>query len=100
MLIDAWVIPVSDTVFTDTSCQKLKPHKPKELNHVSVLYSPNVLNEYGKDVLIEISGGYSYHHSTRLIAKYRFYIDLRLAALDNIFARQKGLPPDHAISSS
>ena len=40
------------------------------------------------------------HHSTRLIAKYRLYIDLRLAALDNIFARQKGLPPGHAISSS
>ena len=39
-------------------------------------------------------------HSTRLIAKYRLYIDLRLAALDNIFARQKGLPPGHSISSS
>ena len=39
-------------------------------------------------------------HSTRLIAKYRLYIDLRLTALDNIFARQKGLPPGHVISSS
>ena len=39
-------------------------------------------------------------HSTRLIANYRLYIALRLAALDNIFAKQKGLPPDHAISSS
>ena len=39
-------------------------------------------------------------HSTRLITKYRLYIALRLAALDNIFARQKGLPPGHAISSS
>ena len=39
-------------------------------------------------------------HSTRLIAKYRLYIALRLAALDNIFARQTGLPPGHAISSS
>ena len=39
-------------------------------------------------------------HSTRLIAKYRLYIDLRVAALDNIFARQKGLPPGHSISSS
>ena len=42
----------------------------------------------------------SFTHSTRLIAKYRLYIALRLAALDNIFARQKGLPPGHAISSS
>ena len=39
-------------------------------------------------------------HSTRLIAKYRLYIGLKLTALDNIFARQKGLPPGHAISSS
>ena len=39
-------------------------------------------------------------HSTRLIAKYRFHTDLKLAALDNIFPRQKGLFPGHAISSS
>ena len=43
---------------------------------------------------------YGRFHSTRLITKYRLYIALRLAALDNIFARQKGLPPGHAISSS
>ena len=56
------------------------------------------------DDIYTVSIGYrkSYggFHSTRLIAKYRLYIALRLAALDNIFARQKGLPPGHAISSS
>ena len=71
MLLKAWKSPVLDPVFRDITCENLNPNYIQKLNHLPVLYTVDVFNEYQRNVLIEKDDGFSFHECWTRLKKWK-----------------------------